>query len=172
MTKTSLTSSPANLSTRFRSDIQGLRAIAVGLVVIFHMFPLVVTGGYVGFDVFFVISGFLITALLIRGAERDGQVDFKDFYIRRARRLLPAACLSLILTGLACLIILPKTLLHGVGKEILTSAFYVENFFLYFQGKSYLSAETAPLLVSFYRKAVLFFFGLSQLPLASGLLSV
>ena len=114
----------------------------------------------------------LITALLTRGAERDGQVDFKDFYIRRARRLLPAACLSLILTGLACLIILPKTLLHGVGKEILTSAFYVENFFLYFQGKSYLSAETAPLLVSFYRKAVLFFFGLSQLPLASGLLSV
>lgn len=128
----------------FRSDIQGLRAIAVGLVVIFHMFPLMVTGGYVGVDVFFVISGFLITGLLIRRAERDGRVDFKDFYIRRARRLLPAACLALIITGLACLIILPKSLLQGVGKEILASAFYVENFFLYFQGRDYLTAETAP----------------------------
>ncbi|MEP3656154.1 MAG: acyltransferase family protein [Litorimonas sp.] len=134
----------AKSSGGFRSDIQGLRAIAVGLVVIFHMFPLAVTGGYVGVDVFFVISGFLITGLLIRRAERDGRVDFKDFYIRRARRLLPAACLALIVTGLACLIILPKSLLQGVGKEILASAFYVENFFLYFQGRDYLTAETAP----------------------------
>lgn len=72
----------------FGSDIQGLRAVAVALVVIFHMFPNTVTGGYVGVDVFFVISGFLIPGLLIRQTERDGRVDFRDFYIRRARREL------------------------------------------------------------------------------------
>lgn len=127
----------------FRTDIQGLRAIAVGLVVIFHMFPLLMPGGYVGVDVFFVISGYLISGLLIRAAERDGGIDFKDFYIRRARRLLPAACVVLTATGLACLLILPRTLLQGVGREILASAFYFENFYLYFQGRDYLTADTA-----------------------------
>ena len=128
----------------FRADIQGLRAVAVGLVVIFHIFPNLVTGGYVGVDVFFVISGYLISGLLLRRVERDGRVDFKQFYISRARRLLPAACLTLIVTGLAALFILPKSQLSGLGREILTSAFYVENFYLYFQGRDYLAADTAP----------------------------
>lgn len=126
----------------FRSDIQGLRAVAVALVVIFHMFPNTVTGGYVGVDVFFVISGFLITGLLIRQTERDGRVDYRDFYIRRARRLLPAACLALVITGLASVFILPRSLWSGTAREIIASAFYFENFLLYFQDRNYLTAET------------------------------
>ena len=140
----SISSSAKATPIGFRSDIQGLRAVAVGLVVIFHIFPNLVSGGYVGVDVFFVISGYLISSLLIRRVERDGRVNFKQFYISRARRLLPAACLTLIVTGLACLFILPKSQLSGVGREILASAFYLENFFLYFQGRDYLASETAP----------------------------
>lgn len=74
---------------RFRSDIQGLRAIAVLVVVIFHS-GLALPGGFVGVDVFFVVSGFVITTMLVRERDRSGMVRMRDFYLRRIRRLLPA----------------------------------------------------------------------------------
>ena len=79
----------------FRPDIQGMRAIAVALVVLNHAGVPGLRGGYVGVDVFFVISGFLITGLLIHEAERTGGVSIPRFYMRRARRILPAAMLAL-----------------------------------------------------------------------------
>ena len=85
-------------SDDFRPDVEGLRGIAVLLVVLFHA-GLPVPGGFVGVDVFFVISGFLITGLLLRERERSGSIDFLRFYARRVRRLLPAAAVVL----LACL---------------------------------------------------------------------
>jgi peptidoglycan/LPS O-acetylase OafA/YrhL len=81
----------------FRSDIEGLRAIAIVLVLLFHA-GLAPRGGFVGVDVFFVISGYLITGLLSREAERSGQISLVQFYARRARRLLPAATLVLVTT--------------------------------------------------------------------------
>ena len=78
----------------FRPDVEGLRAIAVIAVVLFHMKVAGFEGGFVGVDVFFVVSGFLITQLLLRELEVSGTVSLHDFWARRARRLLPASCLE------------------------------------------------------------------------------
>ena len=74
----------------YRPDVQGLRAVAVLLVIAYHLYPDLIPGGYIGVDVFFVISGFLITGNLAREAQRHGRVRLLNFYGRRARRLLPA----------------------------------------------------------------------------------
>nr|WP_281372099.1 acyltransferase family protein [Modestobacter versicolor] len=89
----------ARRPSHFRGDIEGLRAVAVGLVVLDHVlgWP---TGGFIGVDVFFVISGFLITGLLVRERRRTGGISFRDFYRRRARRLMPAAVATLVVTNL------------------------------------------------------------------------
>jgi peptidoglycan/LPS O-acetylase OafA/YrhL len=90
----------------FRPDIQGMRAIAVMLVVLNHAGVPGVPGGYVGVDVFFVISGFLITGLLIHEAERTGRVSIRGFYMRRARRILPAAMLTLVAIDITAYVIM------------------------------------------------------------------
>ena len=98
-TQARATPGPASASgTDQRTDIQGLRAIAVLAVVAVHVGISSVTGGFVGVDVFFAISGFLITQQLVRQVERDGKVSLLGFYARRARRILPAATLVLLLT--------------------------------------------------------------------------
>src|SRR5688500_10705078 len=86
------------LSTR--KDIQGLRAVAVLLVVLEHAGVGVISGGYIGVDVFFVVSGFLITQILVREASASGKVSLAKFYSRRARRILPASTLVLLVTSL------------------------------------------------------------------------
>ena len=87
--------------TRHRNDIQGLRAVAVLLVVLDHAGVPLLRGGFVGVDVFFVLSGFLITGLLLSGAAEHHRVTLVDFYVRRARRILPAAALTLVATQIA-----------------------------------------------------------------------
>src|SRR5436305_13739282 len=84
----------------FRPDIEGLRAVAILLVVGFHAGIPILQGGFIGVDVFFVISGYLITRLLIAEIESTGRLSFLGFYARRARRLLPASVLTLIVTVL------------------------------------------------------------------------
>jgi peptidoglycan/LPS O-acetylase OafA/YrhL len=81
----------------FRADIQGLRAIAVALVLAFHLWPDQLTGGFVGVDVFFVISGYLITSHLLQRPPASGR-EVAQFWARRLRRLLPAALLVLLVT--------------------------------------------------------------------------
>ena len=76
-------------SRDFRPDVQGLRAIAVLLVVVYHVFPSVLPGGYAGVDVFFVISGYLITSQLVREVAKSGHLSLTKFYLKRVRRLLP-----------------------------------------------------------------------------------
>jgi peptidoglycan/LPS O-acetylase OafA/YrhL len=85
----------------FRRDVEGLRAVAAGLVVLFHAGVPGLAGGYIGVDVFFVISGYLITSMMLREAATTGRISLIGFYGRRARRILPVACLVLVAVLLA-----------------------------------------------------------------------
>lgn len=114
----------------FRTDIQALRALAIGLVVVNHLWPHRLTGGYVGVDVFFVISGFLITSHLAQQMRDRGRIALGEFYARRIRRLLPAALLVLAVTAVLVAVFLPYPRWQRNGLEILGSAAYVENWVL------------------------------------------
>ena len=116
--------------TKVRADIQALRAIAVLLVVANHLWPTRLTGGFVGVDVFFVISGFLITTHLVGEIGRTGRVSLPQFYARRARRLLPAALTVGVATLAATLLWMPADRWARVAREIFASAAYVENWIL------------------------------------------
>ena len=112
----------------FRPDIEGLRGLAVLLVVFFHAgllsnAPFQIPGGFIGVDLFFVVSGFLITGLLIRERERTGSISFSKFYARRVRRILPAAAVVLVVTILASgalvtLIARPETMTDGAAAAL------------------------------------------------------
>jgi len=124
-----------------RPEIQALRAVAVLLVLAFHLWPGRVPGGYVGVDVFFVISGFLITAHLMREASSTGRIRLGAFWARRARRLLPAAMLVLIVTAIATYLIAPHGLWQRYFEEIGASGLYVENLLLAVNSVDYLAAS-------------------------------
>ncbi len=134
----------AAVERRFRPEVQGLRAVAVLLVLVYHLEPSLLPGGYVGVDVFFVISGFLITSLLYREASGQGRISVARFYARRVRRLLPAATVVLLATGAASYFLLPVTRLTDTMWQLIASAAYVENLYLARQAVDYLAAETAP----------------------------
>jgi peptidoglycan/LPS O-acetylase OafA/YrhL len=123
----------------FRSDIQGLRAVAVLLVVLYHANLPGLSGGYIGVDVFFVISGFLITAHLLGTFARKGRIDFGDFYARRIRRILPASLVVLLLSVAASLIFVPPLLLPPIMRDALLTGLYVPNFAFANRSIDYLS---------------------------------
>jgi peptidoglycan/LPS O-acetylase OafA/YrhL len=127
----------------FRPDIQGLRALAVSMVMIYHLYPSLVPGGFAGVDVFFVISGFLITGHLWRGYRRDGKVRLLDFWGRRARRLVPAAALVLTVTWFASWFMLPAGRLADTAGQIRASALYYQNWQLAHEAVNYLTADEA-----------------------------
>ena len=145
---------PANASVApaggFRADIQALRAVAVMLVVAYHLAPGVVSGGYVGVDVFFVISGFLITSHLVKEHERTGTIALVKFYARRVRRLLPAALLVLLVLVVVYATLMPESTRQQGFREVAASALYVENWVLAFSSVDYLGAAAAPSLVQHY----------------------
>lgn len=120
----------ASSPSHFRADIQALRALAISAVVMNHLWPGAVTGGYIGVDVFFVISGFLITSHLLRELAQTGQIALGRFYARRIRRLLPAALLVLLVSVCLVAIFLPYPRWSRNAVEIAASAGYVENWFL------------------------------------------
>ncbi len=126
-----------------RVEIQALRALAMSLVVLYHVVPLRVPGGYVGVDVFFVVSGFLITAHLLREVERTGRVRLAQFWARRARRLLPASFLVLVASALATVVWVPQTYWQGWLREVGASALYVENWLLAGDAVDYLAHTNA-----------------------------
>jgi peptidoglycan/LPS O-acetylase OafA/YrhL len=142
--------SPTPVAGGYRADIQALRAVAVALVVGYHLTPGVVSGGYVGVDVFFVISGFLITSHLVREHERSGRIALRAFYVRRIRRLLPAALLVLLVLVVAYAVVMPESTRQQGYREIIASALYVENWVLAFSAVDYLGAAAAPSLVQHY----------------------
>lgn len=135
---------PALRTHGFRTDIQGMRAIAVLAVVLYHAAVPGFGGGYVGVDVFYVISGFLITGLLWRELATSGRVSLLAFYSRRVRRLLPAAMLVLVVTVAAAAVWLPPLSAQDVTKDAMAAALYVSNYRFAVHGTDYLAANTPP----------------------------
>lgn len=113
-----------------RPEIQALRAVAIGCVVAYHFWPAVLPAGFVGVDVFFVVSGFLITGLLLRDAERFDRIRLREFYVRRIRRILPAALVVLTASAVATLAFVPRTEWRAFLQQILSATLYVENWHL------------------------------------------
>jgi peptidoglycan/LPS O-acetylase OafA/YrhL len=119
-----------NLHPKYRPDIDGLRALAVTMVVLFHAFPGRLRGGFVGVDVFFVISGYLISSIVFKGVYRNN-FSFSDFYARRIRRIFPALLVVLAATiAFGWLALLPGEY-ELLGKHVAASAGFVENFLLW-----------------------------------------
>ena len=110
-----------------RGDIQGLRAVAVVLVIVDHAGAEWLTGGFIGVDVFFVISGYLITRLLVREAMASGRISIGDFYARRARRILPAATLVIVVTMAYAAHQLALTRVQQLREDAMWSAFFAAN---------------------------------------------
>lgn len=131
-------------ASTFRTDIQGMRAIAVGAVLVYHVWPAWLPGGYIGVDVFFVISGYLITGLLVRELERTGTIALREFYARRIRRLLPASAATLLAVAFATVVWMSVADWRGVATELLASAFYVQNLLLAGQQVDYLALDAVP----------------------------
>jgi peptidoglycan/LPS O-acetylase OafA/YrhL len=125
----------------FRPDIEGMRAVAILLVLIYHAGLPFLPGGFVGVDVFFVISGFLITGLLIKELETKGRVSLPRFYARRARRLLPATALVLVVTTI--LTWLSTSVVHWrtFGLDVVGAATYVVNWVLAGRAVDYLAED-------------------------------
>jgi len=134
----------AHAKSYFRPDIEGLRAIAIGAVLLFHAGVSGAAGGFIGVDVFFVISGFLITGLLVREWNSNGRIDLVVFYARRFRRLLPAALLAIVATVVASYFILSELRFPGVAGDGAAAALYVSNIRFASNAIDYLGAETAP----------------------------
>jgi peptidoglycan/LPS O-acetylase OafA/YrhL len=130
--------------TGFRPDIEGLRAVAVLAVVLFHAGVPGLPGGFVGVDVFFVMSGFLITGLLWREVQATGTVRLARFYGARARRLLPAGIVVLLATAAAATWLLPPLQARAVLGDAVASALYAANYRFAVQGTDYLAADTPP----------------------------
>lgn len=145
----------------FRPDIEGLRALAIIPVLLFHAHDFLlpatsgplglfsqalswVPGGYLGVDVFFVISGFLITGLLVREAEETGHIHFGRFYARRARRILPAATVTLLVTLVASLVILPAARAEAVSVDALWAALFNADIHFANSGIDYMGVATDP----------------------------
>lgn len=139
----SLTEGPAHVSglRHFRPDIQGLRAVAVLLVVLYHAGVPGITGGYVGVDVFFVISGFLITGQLMREVRKNGRISFLSFYVGRVRRLLPPAALVLLVTLVVARLWGSVFQLKSTAWDAILTAVYAINYRLAAEGVNYQQAN-------------------------------
>lgn len=133
-----------------RQEIQFLRAVAVILVVLYHLWPSRLPGGYVGVDVFFVISGFLITAHLLAQLEKHGQLRLGDFYARRAKRILPSAISVLAVTLGVGLYVMPVNALESLSREVAASALFIQNFALAASSTDYLARDQAATAVQHY----------------------
>lgn len=133
-----------------RRDVEGLRAVAVLMVLLYHLGLDWIPGGYAGVDVFFVISGFLITGLLIREVESTGTVSLGRFYARRAKRLFPAAGLVLVATVALAICVLPKTRWLETGGDVFAAAAYFINWRLAARSVDYLAEDSLPSFVQHF----------------------
>jgi peptidoglycan/LPS O-acetylase OafA/YrhL len=134
----------------YRADVDGLRAVSILLVVAFHAGIERFGGGYVGVDVFFVLSGFLITGLLVDEYARNGRISLREFYARRARRLLPLAGLVLVTTFVVGQWLLPPLARISLVHDVRAAALYVANWRFAGQATAYSDAEVTQSLLLHY----------------------
>ncbi|WP_083653048.1 acyltransferase family protein [Serinicoccus sp. CNJ-927] len=139
-----------HLPSRHRPDIEGMRAIAVLLVLLYHAGVPWLPGGYTGVDVFFVVSGYVITGLLLREATGTGRVDLSRFWARRARRLLPASMLVLLTTAALTLLWVPQVRWREIGWDVVTSGLYVVNWRMAERSVDYLAEDSVASPVQHY----------------------
>ena len=130
--------------------LDGLRAIAVLLVIVYHFWPTVLPGGMIGVDIFFVISGFLITSLLLREGALNGRIALGSFWIRRARRLLPAIALMILVLGPVSLIV-GGDIQVNLGRQLLGAATFSSNWISIFAGNDYF-AQTLQVIMKELQK--------------------
>ena len=140
------------LSVRL-GGLDGLRAIAVAAVVLFHFFPTALTGGFIGVDIFFVISGFLITGLLVAEHERSGRLDLARFWKRRLRRLIPPI-VPLVLAACTAAWLIGGDVLIGLGRALFGAATFSYNWVAIASGTSYFSAFQPELFRNLWSLAV------------------
>jgi len=138
------------VATEVRRDIEGLRAVAVGVVVLYHAHFLGLRGGFIGVDVFFVVSGFLITSLLLREHTASGRISLSRFYGRRVRRLLPASCLVIVGTVVAGNFWLEPLRLRDLGTDAIASGGFVANIVFAQRGTDYLQSALPPSALQHY----------------------
>ena len=128
-------------SPYYRPDIDGLRAIAVSLVVLCHAFPSTFAGGYIGVDIFFAISGYLISSILFRGLDK-GSFSFWDFYAKRSRRIFPALIFVIVVGLIIGALLLTPREFKELGAEAMFGSIFFENFRLA-RGIDYFGLEIA-----------------------------
>ena len=133
--------------------LDGVRAVAVTLVILFHLTPGTTVGGYLGVDVFFVVSGFLITSLLLRERADSGRVELRAFWARRARRLLPALGI-LVLVCCSAAALVGGDVLVGLGLQVLGAATFSSNWLLLVSGSSYFGDSLPELFRNLWSLAV------------------
>jgi len=129
-------------------QIQALRALAASLVVLFH--AKLSPGGFIGVDIFYVISGYLITGLIIKEIGNTGTFKYRAFYLRRAKRLLPASLGILALTAIFSWLVLPATVRNDLGKDVLAASLYVSNYLFAFWQNDYQNLNATPSPVIHY----------------------
>ncbi len=129
---------------RFRPDVQGLRAIAILLAIVYHADIPPFSGGYVGIEVFFVISGFVITGLLLRERESSGHTSLRSFYGRRARRIIPMATLVIIVTVIVTYHSLGTLVGHQTALDGAWSAVFLANVHFQATDTNYLLSQAPP----------------------------
>jgi peptidoglycan/LPS O-acetylase OafA/YrhL len=129
---------------RFRPDIEGLRAVAIGAVLLCHAGLGFAAGGFVGVDVFFVISGFLITRLLLGEVARTGSVSLPRFYARRVKRLLPLSALLLAVVAVVSLVLFSPVRAGEVAGDIVSCATYTANWHFAAQSVDYFAQDVEP----------------------------
>src|SRR5688572_7338165 len=133
-------------AAHYRPDIDGIRAVAVAVVVAYHAFPLLLPGGFVGVDVFFVISGYLISGIIL-GALGDGRFSFAHFYARRMRRIFPALAAVLAAVLIGGWFLLYADDYQRLGGHVAAGAAFASNFVLWRESSYFDTAvELKPLL--------------------------
>lgn len=123
-------------------QIQGLRALAALLVTIFH--AKLLPGGFIGVDIFYVISGYLITGLIIREIENTGKLDLQSFYQRRIKRLLPTSVFVLFVTAIVGMFVLPAITRDALGRDLFAAATYISNYLFAWWENDYQNLDATP----------------------------
>lgn len=131
--------------TKYFPGIDGLRGIAVIAIILYHLNPKWLPGGFLGVDTFFIISGYIITVILLREYNKDERIDLVNFYQRRIRRLIPAL-LWMIMIVLMYSMLFERQIVHQLKHDVIAAIFYVSNWFYIYDGLDYFqSLEVRPL---------------------------